>query len=103
MTAPKSGIHEIGPCECGFVHDVSEIMSCRARDRFRDDKTMTIERCAHELFDEFHEISIRDHVSDEYLRRMCLGHSEQIAELRKRMEPWKKEGKFKNENLKSKG
>jgi hypothetical protein len=90
MTEPKSGDHVIGPCECGFVHDVSEIMSCRARDRFRDDKTMTTEQCARELFDEFHDMAIRDHVSDEYLRQMCLGHSEQIARLRDQVEQWKK-------------
>ena len=67
-------------------------MSCRARDRFRDDQLMTTERCARELFDEFHEMASRDHVSDEYLRRMCLGHSEQIARLREQVAQWEKEG-----------
>ena len=91
MIEPKSGEHVIGQCDCGFVHDVSEIMSCRARDRFRDDELMTTERCARELFNEFHDIAIRDHVSDEYLRQMCIGHSEQIARLRERLEQRKKE------------
>jgi len=99
MTAPKSGVYEIGLCQCGFVHDVSEIMSCRAGDRLRDDKTMTVENVPHELFAEFHEIAIRDHVSDKYLRRMCLGHSEQTARLRDRVEQCKKDGKFKDEEL----
>ncbi|MGC2185302.1 MAG: hypothetical protein WA637_18690 [Terriglobales bacterium] len=96
---PKSGEHVIGHCECGLVHDVSEIMICRARDRFRDDKTMTTERCARELFDEFHAMAIRDHVPDEHLRRMCLGHAQQMAELRVTVEQWKKEGRFEHDKL----
>lgn len=89
MIEPKSGQHVIGQCDCGFVHDVSEIMICRARDRFRDDRTMTTEKCARELFDEFHDIAIRDHVSNEYLRLMCIGHAEQIGRLRERLDQWK--------------
>jgi hypothetical protein len=72
-------------------------MICRARDRFRDDHLMTTERCARELFDEFHDIAIRDHVGGEHLRRMCLEHSEQIAMLREEVAQSEKEGKRKNE------
>ena len=91
-TEPKSGVHEIGDCQCGFFNDVSEIMSCRARDGFRDDKAMTVERCAHELFEEFHEIAIRDRVSDEHLRKMCMGHSEQVAMIFMMVDKLEKEG-----------
>lgn len=51
-------------------------MIARAHDRFRDDKTMTVERCANELFEEFREIT---HVSDENLRAMCLNRAGQVA------------------------
>ena len=50
-----------------------------------------------ELFDEFHDIAIRDHVGGEHLRRMCLEHSEQIAMLREEVAQSEKEGKRKNE------
>ena len=92
MIEPQSGQHVIGQCDCGFFHDVSEIMSCRACDRFRDDKSMTTERCARELFDEFHEMAVRDHVSDEYLRQMCIGHAEQIPKIQELLQ---KHGKLK--------
>jgi hypothetical protein len=73
------------------------MMANRARDRFRDDKTMTTERCAHELFEEFHAMAIRDHVPDEHLRKMCLGHAAQVAEVFALLDKWKKEGRFQDE------
>lgn len=60
MIEPKSGQHAIGQCDCGFFHD----------------QLMTTE-CARELFDQFHEMAVRDRGNDEYLRQMCIGDAEQ--------------------------
>jgi len=74
--------HQPGPCWCGYFHDVSEAMSCRARDLMRDNPKLTTEDVAHTLFDEFHELAKRDHVPDEHLRKMAMGHALQMAEIR---------------------
>jgi hypothetical protein len=66
-------------------------MSCRARDLMRDNPKLTTEEVAHTLFDEFHELAQRDHVPDEYLRNMAMGHAAQITELRAMVAKWKAE------------
>ena len=36
----------------------------------------------HKLFEEFHELAKRDHVSDEYLRKMTMEHAMLVARIR---------------------
>jgi hypothetical protein len=74
-------------------------MSCRARDLMHDNPKLTTEKISHTLFDEFHELAERDHVSDEYLRNMAIGHAAQITELRALLAKWKAE---ENEKVKRK-
>jgi len=93
--ADTKDAHQPGPCWCGDSHDVSEAMMCRARDLVRDNPTLSTEEVAHTLFDEFHELAQRDHVPDEYLRRMAMGHAAQITELRALVAKWKAERKEK--------
>ena len=87
--------HQPGRCWCGYFHDVSEAMSCRARDLMRDNPKLTTEEVAHTLFDEFHELAKRDHVGDEYLHNMALGHAAQMTEVRALVTKWKAEEKEK--------
>ena len=61
----------------------------------RDNPKLTAEDVAHMLFDEFHEMAKRDHVPDEYLRQMAMGHALQMAEIRAHVAKWKAEEKEK--------
>ena len=93
--ADVENAHQPGPCSCDYFHDVSEAMSCRARDLMRDNPKLTTEEVSHTLFDEFHVLAERDHVSDEYLRNMAMGHAAQMTELRALVAKWKAERKEK--------
>lgn len=63
----------------------------------RDNPKVTTEEVAHTLFDEFHELAQRDHVGDEHLRNMALGHAEQMTEICDLVAKWKAEEKEKAE------
>lgn len=54
----------------------------------------TTEEIAHTLFEDFHDIAKRDHVSDEYLRKMAMGHASQITEAWAVVAKMKAEGKW---------
>jgi hypothetical protein len=72
----------------------------RARDLMRDNPKITTEEVAHTLFEEFHELAKRDHVSDEFLHKMATGHALQMAELNALTAKWKAERAFKKKKEK---
>jgi hypothetical protein len=64
--------HQPGLCWCGWEHTVSDAMINRARDLMCANPKSTTEEIAHTLFEDFHDLAKRDHVPEEYLRKMAM-------------------------------
>jgi hypothetical protein len=90
----KDEPHEVRDCWCGANHrTVTETMVHRARDLFRKDGSITTERVAHALFEEYSDLAKQFGVTPEALHSQSSEIACEIAEALGFVAKWKAEEK----------